>query len=123
MRKGIEVRLGPSDRERLDAVIGSRNSPQKHVWRARIVLLSADGLGTVAIQRQTGKGKPTIWRWQARFWARGSRDCCTTQRFLQETNASQTICLDRPPRCHPRKSPPRETSVRVDPLVPRRPAR
>src|SRR6516162_2106058 len=71
MRKGIEVRLGPGDRERLEAVIGSRNSPQKHVRRARIVLLSADGLGTMAIQRQTGKGKPTIWRWQARFMAKG----------------------------------------------------
>src|SRR5260370_26708599 len=71
MRKGIEVRLGPGDRERLEAVIGSGNSPQKHVWRARIGLLSAAGLGTMAIQRQTGKGKPTIWRWQARFMAGG----------------------------------------------------
>ena len=71
MRKGIEVRLGLGDRERLEAVIGSGNSPQKHVWRARIVLLSADGVGTMAIQRQTGKGKPTIWRWQARFVAEG----------------------------------------------------
>jgi transposase len=25
----------------------------------------------MAIQRQTGKGKPTIWRWQARFMAEG----------------------------------------------------
>src|SRR5438105_241885 len=65
MRKGIKVRLGPDDRERLEAVIGSGNSPQKHVWRARIVLLSAAGVGTMAIQRQTGKGKPTIWRWIA----------------------------------------------------------
>jgi transposase len=71
MRKGIEVRLGPGDRERLEAVIGSGNSPQKHVWRARIVLLSADGVGTMAIQRQTDKGKPTIWRWQARFMTEG----------------------------------------------------
>src|SRR6202048_397225 len=71
MRKGVEVRLGPGDRERLEAVIGSGNSPQKHVWRARIVLLSAEGVGTMAIQRQTSKGKPTIWRWQARFMAAG----------------------------------------------------
>src|ERR1700746_488840 len=71
MRKGIVVRLGPGDRERLEAVIGSGNSPQKHVWRARIVQLSAAGIGTMAIQRQTGKGKPTIWRWQARFMAEG----------------------------------------------------
>src|ERR1700731_4638049 len=71
MRRGIEVRLGPGDRERLEAVIGSGNSPQKHVWRARIVLLSADGVGTMAIRRETGKGKPTIWRWQARFMTEG----------------------------------------------------
>src|SRR5258707_8897184 len=71
MRKGVEVRLGRGDRELLEAVIGSGNSPQKHVWRARIVLLSADGFGTMAIQRQTGKGNPTIWRWQARFMAEG----------------------------------------------------
>src|SRR3954451_4742155 len=71
MRAGVEVRLGPGDRERLESVTGSGNSRQKHVWRARIVLLSADGVGTMAIQRQTGKGKPTIWRWQARFMAEG----------------------------------------------------
>jgi len=71
MRKGIEVRLRPGDRERLEEVIGSGNSLQKHMWRARIVLLSADEVGTMAIQRQTGKGKPTIWRWQERFMAEG----------------------------------------------------
>ncbi len=71
MRKGVEVRLCPEDRERLEAVIASRNSAQKHVWRARIVLLSADGVGTMEIQRQTGKGKPTIWRWQERFMKAG----------------------------------------------------
>ena len=71
MKKRLAVRLGPGDRERLEAVIASRNSPQKDVWRARIVRLSSDGVGTMAIQRQTGKGKPTIWRWQARFMAEG----------------------------------------------------
>ena len=52
-------------------MVGSRNSPQRHVWRARIVLLSADRVGTMAIQRQTGKSKPTIRRWQERFMAAG----------------------------------------------------
>jgi hypothetical protein len=80
MKKGIEVPLGPGDRERLEAVIGSGNSRQKHVWRARIVLLSAGGVGTMAIQRQTGKGMPTIWRWQARIMAEGSMGCCTSRR-------------------------------------------
>jgi transposase len=36
------------------------------------VLLSADGVGTVEIQRRTGKAKPTIWRWQRRFMEAGA---------------------------------------------------
>src|SRR5215217_3315398 len=71
MRTGVEVRLGPRDRELLEAIIASRNSPQKHVWRSRIVLLSADGIGTMEIQRRTGKVKPTVWRWQQRFMEAG----------------------------------------------------
>src|SRR5215204_3416789 len=71
MRAGIEIRLGPGDRERLEALVASRNSIQKHVWRARIVLLSADGVGTVEIQCRTGKSKPTVWRWQRRFMEAG----------------------------------------------------
>jgi transposase len=34
-------------------------------------LLSADGVGTMEIQRLTGKSKPTIWRWQRRFMEAG----------------------------------------------------
>jgi len=71
MRNGVEVRLGPGDRERLESVIASRNSPQKHVWRARIALLSADGVGTMEIMRRTGVAKPTVWRWQRRFMEAG----------------------------------------------------
>ena len=44
-----------------------RNAPQKHVWRAAIVLLSADGAGTFEIMRQTAKSKTYVWRWQERF--------------------------------------------------------
>jgi hypothetical protein len=32
-----------------------RNAPHKHVWRAEIVLFSADGVGTNEIMRRTGK--------------------------------------------------------------------
>jgi transposase len=71
MRAGVEVRLGPGDRDRLEAVSKSGSSPQKHVWRAHIALLSADGVGTMRIRRRTGKGKPTIWRWQRRFMEAG----------------------------------------------------
>ena len=61
------MKVTPSDRRRLEAIVGDRNAPQKHVWRAKIVLLSADGVGTVEIMWQTGKSKTCVWRWQERF--------------------------------------------------------
>src|SRR3954465_14650099 len=67
MREGISVEMSAADRARLEAVVADRNSPQKHVWRARIVLATADGLGTGEIVRRTGKSKPCVWRWQERF--------------------------------------------------------
>ena len=71
MREGILVEVSAADRARLEAIVADRNSPQKHVWRARIILLTADGLGTGGIMRQTGTSKPCIWRWQERFMAEG----------------------------------------------------
>lgn len=38
--------VGLADRGRLEAVVNDRNAAQKHVWRAKIVLLTADGPGT-----------------------------------------------------------------------------
>ena len=71
MRKGIIVTVDAADRSRLEAVVANRNSPQKHAWRCRIVLLTVEGLGTAAIMRQTGKSKSVVWRWQERFMQAG----------------------------------------------------
>jgi transposase len=71
MREGITVEVSTADRRRLEAIVADRNSPQKHVWRAQIVLLTADGLGTGAIMRQAGTSKVTVWRWQERFMRAG----------------------------------------------------
>jgi len=67
MRTGVSITVSGADRRRLAAIIADRNAAQKHVWRARIVLLTADDLGTHAIMAATGKSKTTIWRWQERF--------------------------------------------------------
>src|SRR5437016_9137360 len=67
MRKGISITVTPADRVRLQSIIRDRNSPQKHVWRARIIVLTADGNGTTALTRAVGKGKTVVWRWQERF--------------------------------------------------------
>ena len=75
MHEGTSLEVSAADRARLEAVVADRNSPQKHVWRARIVLATAEGLGTNAIVRRTGKSKPCVRRWRERFaaegWSRG----------------------------------------------------
>jgi hypothetical protein len=69
MRAGIDVTR--ADRRRLEAIIADRSAAQKHVWRANIILATADGCGTAEIMRRSGKSKPVVWRWQARFMAEG----------------------------------------------------
>jgi hypothetical protein len=71
MRSAISITLKPADRRRLAALARDRNTPHKHVWRAEIVLLSADGVGTAEIMRRTGKSKTCAWRWQERFMQAG----------------------------------------------------
>jgi hypothetical protein len=92
MRNGISIDVTPTDRGRLQSIAGDRNNPQKQCG-GRIVLLSADGLGTMAIMRAVGKGKTVVWRWQ--------------ERFMQEGAAGLTRDKTRPPasrRCPPKPS-------------------
>jgi len=71
MRIGIKVEVSATDRIQLEAIVADRNAPQKHVWRARIVLLTANGRGTAEIMRQADVSKTAVWRWQERFMTDG----------------------------------------------------
>jgi transposase len=71
MRTGIRFDVAAADRARLEAIVAAPTSAQKHVWRARITLMSGDGSGTVAIMEATGKSKTCVWRWQERFMTEG----------------------------------------------------
>ena len=75
-RVGMEseaiIHLSPEDRARLEGWVAGRNTPQKLVWRARIVLMWAQGAGVTAIVRATGKTKRTAYRWRDRYLARGA---------------------------------------------------
>ena len=46
MRQGISITVDAAACARLAAIVADRNRPQKHVWRARIILLTADGVVT-----------------------------------------------------------------------------
>jgi len=89
MLTGISISLNPSDRARLVEITADRNSPQKHVWRTQIVLLSADGVGTNEIMRVTGTSKTCVWRWQQRFMEAG-----TDGLLIDKTRPSRIPPLD-----------------------------
>jgi transposase len=65
------ISLSDGERRALERLIANRNTPAKVVWRAKIVLATARGLGTMAICRASGTTKKTVRRWQERFAEEG----------------------------------------------------
>src|SRR5512133_2972032 len=63
MGKIERIQVPPEDRE--------RNTPQKIVWRSRIVLLAGEGNGAVAVARRVGKSVLTVRRWRRCYAAKG----------------------------------------------------
>jgi hypothetical protein len=76
MDRKVKIQLAPGDRDRLEALIANGNTPQKHVRRARIVLLAGDGVGTDEIKRRLDVSKPTIRRWRTRYVEAGVDGLC-----------------------------------------------
>jgi transposase len=62
-----DITISAEQRVALEQLVADGNAPAKVVWRARIVLASADGESVKAVARATGKSKPCVWRWQRRF--------------------------------------------------------
>ena len=70
MGKIERIEVPTADRDRLENLVRNRNTPQKVVWRARIVLLASDGLTAQAMRRPVGKSLLTVRRWRRRYVAR-----------------------------------------------------
>ena len=75
MRTGVDFDVSDEQRKRLEKIATSGNRASrartKHARRARIILLTDDGLGTMAVAEGAGASKPTVWRWQRRFMEEG----------------------------------------------------
>lgn len=71
MGQDVCVTVNSEEIARLQAIIADRNRAQKHVVRARIVLLSNARLSAQDVARQAGASRPAVWRWQRRFAEEG----------------------------------------------------
>ena len=116
MRTGIIIEVSATDRQQLAAIVADRNAPQKHLWRAHIVLLTADGCGTAEIMRRAGTSKTAVWRWQERFMTEGVegllRDKTRPSRIPPLSTAAHcSIRLARPRTGRPPQWPGRAVSV------------
>ena len=71
MAQTVSPVVNSEDRARLAAVVEDRNRPQKHVQRARIILLSVERLTVLDVAARSGASRPSVWRWQQRFAEEG----------------------------------------------------
>lgn len=66
-----EIRLTRKARVELEALASNGNTAQKIAKRARIVLLTADGLSVNAIMREANASKTSVWNWPKRYLEAG----------------------------------------------------
>ena len=66
-RLNIPVRLTDIEREHLRAVVGARSSPQDLAMRSKVILFSADGMGSSEIAESCGVSVQTVALWRRRF--------------------------------------------------------
>lgn len=71
MRKIERISISLADRERMERLVRDRNTPQKVVWRARIVLLASEGLTATMIAAEVSKSVLTVRRWRQRYAVAG----------------------------------------------------
>src|ERR1700674_2831727 len=66
-KKQPQIVLQRKGRAELERLLADGNTAQKIAKRARIVLMTAAGHGVMAIMREAGVSKTTVWRWQDYF--------------------------------------------------------
>ena len=108
MRPGISIAVTASDKTRREAIVAARGSRQKHSWRARIILTD-QGLWTLAIMATTRKSKPRVWRCNSASWLRAWMACCTIRPGLLALRHSKrrwstrvALTLEPSSRCNSR---------------------
>src|SRR6202142_4683320 len=70
-RPNSKVVVTQAEREQLDSITRSRSLPHSLVRRARIVLMSADGVSNGIIAGRCGVSVPTISHWRRCWRERG----------------------------------------------------
>lgn len=65
------IELSSEQHSLLKKLVAARNTPQKMVMRAKIILMAADGISNSQIARNLGVSRPTVLRWRQGFQEKG----------------------------------------------------
>ena len=99
----VEVRLSRRDRAALKARVRAPTTPQRDVFRARIVLLAAQGRSTRSIARELNTMPRTVSLWRGRYAREGLTGLDERPRpgpklkYGEEAGRRILAVLDRPP--------------------------
>ena len=63
------IRLIDSERAELQARVRATKSEQRQVFRARVILMLADGMRPAAVAHALSTGANTVGKWRSRFVA------------------------------------------------------
>jgi transposase len=100
-----EVRLSPEERSELEARVRAPTSEQRDAFRARIVLMAAEGRSTRSIARDLGTMPRTVSLWRIRFAEAGLAGLADQPRpggrasakYDEMTDRRILACLEGPP--------------------------
>jgi transposase len=99
----VVVRLKPEERVVLEARVRAPTTEQRQVFRARIVLLAAEGRSTRSIAREMGTMPRTVSGWRGRFARQGLAGLADKVRpgpapkYGAESGRRILALLDQPP--------------------------
>jgi transposase len=71
MKNSKRLIMSDTDKAALRRIVRNGHTPQKVALRARIAVMSAEGLPTSRIMKELGTSTPTITRWRTRYEAAG----------------------------------------------------
>jgi hypothetical protein len=74
MASGSEILLTQQQHSDLSSIAQCRSLPAGYVFRAKLILMLAEGASFNAVKRQFQTTAPTIIRWKQRFRHTDSRD-------------------------------------------------
>lgn len=79
-RPAQRVVLTPKERQELERLVRRGSAAQRDVLRAKVVLMAADGLGTLEIAKRLGVTPPTVCKWRQRAAQAGIKGLADARR-------------------------------------------